>query len=304
MTFKTKRTIKKYFFVYSLLAYSLISFLIFYVYVNFKSILLAFQSIDAVGNTAFAGLENFKQFFNFLSENSNDPTLKIGLINSIKTYFIGLIGQPICLLTSFYIFKQKFFYKAYRFIVMIPQIVSSFVLCLVFFKFVENALPTVMCDIFGLETFPNLLGDPNYTYETTLFYSIWSSLAVTILLFSNAMQAIDNSIIESSRLDGCNYFQELWYIVLPLMMGTVSVGFITGIGGIFTSAGPLVAFWEFAAPPETMNIGYYFTQQVMRNKENPSVYPMLAAMGLVFTFISVPVTLLVKKLFDRFTPEV
>ena len=62
MTFKTKRTIKKYFFVYSLLAYSLISFLIFYVYVNFKSILLAFQSIDAVGNTAFAGLENFKQF--------------------------------------------------------------------------------------------------------------------------------------------------------------------------------------------------------------------------------------------------
>ena len=304
MTFKTKRKIKKYLFVYSLLAYSLISFAIFYVYINFKSILLAFQNVDALGNTTFAYFDNFKKFFAFFSENATDPTIKTGITNSIKTYFIGLIGQPICVLTSFYIFKKKIFYKSYRFIVMIPQIVSSFVLCLVFMKFVENALPSIMGEIFGAERFPNLLGDPRYTYETTLFYSIWSTLAVTILLFSNAMQAIDISIIESSRLDGCNYFQELWYIVLPLIMGTVSVGFITGIGGIFTSAGPLVAFWEFGAPPEVMNIGYYFTQQVMQNKENPTVYPMLAAMGLVFTFISVPVTLLVKKLFDRFTPEV
>ncbi len=304
MTFKTKRKIKKYIFVYSLLAYSLISFLIFYVYINFKSILLAFQHVDVLGNTSFAYFDNFKKFFAFFSENSSDPTIRTAVKNSIKSYLIGLMGPPICVLTSYYIFKQKIFYRTYRFIVMIPQIVSSFVLCLVFFKFVENALPSMMNRFFGIERFPNLLGDPRYTYGTTLFYSIWSTLAVTILLYSNAMQAIDTSIIESARLDGCNYFQELWHIVMPLIMGTVAVGFITGVGGIFTAAGPLVAFWEFAAPPETMNIGYYFTQQVMQNKENPTIYPMLAAMGLVFTFISVPITFLVKKLFDKFTPEV
>ena len=304
MTFRTKRKIKTYMFVYSLLAYSLIKFLIFYVYVNSKSIAMAFQNIDELGNTSFAGLQNFKNFFSFLSESATDPTIKTAIKNSLINYTVGLIAPPICLLVSYYIFKKQPFYRAYRFIVMIPQIVSGFVLCLVFFVFVEDAIPSMMENIFGVEQFPNLLGNAKYTFATTLFYSIWASLAVTILLYTNAMQAIDTSILESARLDGCNYFQELGYIVLPLILGTVAVGFITGVGGIFTAAGPLMAFWEFNAPPETMNLGYYFTQQVMRNKENPVGYPMLAAMGLVFTLISVPLTLLVKKAFDKMTPEV
>ena len=186
---------------------------------------------------------------------------------------------------------------------MIPQIVSSFVLCLVFFKYVEFALPETM-DKIGIANFPNVLNDARYTYGTTLFYSIWSGLAVTILLYSSSMSSIDTSVLESARLDGVGFFQELFYIVIPLIGGTISVGFITGIGGIFTASGPLLAFWEYNAPPETINMGYYFTQQVMRYQDDQLVYPMLAAMGLVFTLISTPLVLLVKKLFDKIVPEV
>ena len=304
MNYRTKRKIKKYLFVYSLLAYSIISFLIFYVFVNAKSIAMAFQEMDEFGNAKFVGLKNIKEFFANLSESATDPTIRTAVKNSLINFVMGYVGLPICVLIAYYIFKKQPFYGVYRFIVMIPQIVSGFVLCLVFFVFVEDATPSIMGRFFGYENFPNLLGDARYTYGTTVFYSIWSGLAFSILLYTNAMQAVEPSILESARLDGCNYFQELWHIILPLMLGTISVGVITGIGAIFTAGGPLLAFWEYNAPPETTNIGYYFTQQVMRNKENPVGYPLLSAMGLVFTAVSLPITLLVKKLFDKITPEV
>lgn len=303
MTQKAKNNLKQNLQVWSILFVPVVfGFFIFYLIPKIDAVLLAFRGYEN-GRLVYVGLENFKNFFAFFSESATDPTIRTALSNSLKNYLIGLIGPPICVFIAYYIFKKMPFAKIYQFIVMIPQIISSFVLCLVFFKYVENALPVLMKNL-GFVNFPNLLNDPSYTYGTTLFYSIWSGLATTILLYSSAMSSIDTSIIESARLDGVGFFQELFYIVIPLIGGTISTGFITSIGGIFTASGPLIAFWEYNAPPETVNLGYYFTQQVMLHQQDQIIYPMLAAMGLVFTLISTPLVLLVKKLFDKIVPEV
>lgn len=303
MTQKAKNNLKQNLQVWSILFVPVVfGFFIFYLIPKIDSILLAFRGYEN-GRLVYVGLENFKNFFAFLSESATDPTIRTALSNSLKNYLIGLIGPPICVFIAYYIFKKMPLAKIYQFIVMIPQIISSFVLCLVFFKYVENALPVLMKNL-GFVNFPNLLNDARYTYGTTLFYSIWSGFATTILLYSSAMSSIDTSIIESARLDGVGFFQELFYIVIPLIGGTISTGFITSIGNIFTASGPLVAFWEYNAPPETVNLGYYFTQQVMLHQQDQIIYPMLAAMGLVFTLISTPLVLLVKKLFDKIVPEV
>ncbi|MBQ6979537.1 MAG: sugar ABC transporter permease [Clostridia bacterium] len=305
MTQKLKNNLKKHLFVYSILIYPLIMFAVFWVGINFNSVIMAFQYYDKMGNvTGFAGFNNFIEFFKNLAAKSADITIRTGVINSIRTFCIGLIGYPISVIVAYCLYKKVLFYKVYRFIVMIPQIVSGFVLTLVFHKFVENALPSIMNVIFNLEDFPNLLGDARYTYGTSLFFSIWSGLAGTILLFTSSLNNIDVSIIESARLDGANFFQEMWFICVPLIGGIIGTGFITNISSLFTAEGPLVAFWEFGAPPEVMNIGYYFTQQVMRNKDNFTGYPMLAAMGLVFTAVTVPLVYLVKGIINKVVPEV
>ena len=304
MTYITKRKLKQNIQVWSILIFPvLFGFGFFYLVPKIDAILLAFRGYDEFGRLHFVGFENFETFFNFMSKSASDPTIRIAMTNSLKNYLVGLIGPPICVFIAYYIFKKLPFGKIYQFIVMIPQIISSFVLCLVFFKYVENALPETMEQL-GFADFPNLLNDARYTYGTTLFYSIWSGFATTILLYCSSMSSIDLSVLESARLDGVGFFQELFYIVIPLIGGTISTGFITGIGGIFTASGPLLAFWEYSAPPETINMGYYFTQQVMLYKDNQITYPMLAAMGLVFTLISTPLVLLVKKLFDKIVPEV
>lgn len=301
----SERTIKKHLFVYSVLIYPLIIFAIFWVGINLNSILMAFQRLDATGKPVdFVWFDNFKRFFELLGRSSSDITIRTALGNSIKNYTIGLIGFPIAFLISYCLYKKVRFYKVYRFVVLIPQVVSGFVLTLVFHKFVENALPSLMQQWFGVKDFPNMLDDPRYTYGTTLFFGIWSGLASTILIFTSSLNSIDRSIIESAQLDGANFFQELWFICLPLIGGIVGTSIITSISGIFTAEGALVAFWEFGCPPEVVNMGYYFTQQVMLNQNNYSVFPMLSAMGLVFSLVTIPLVYLTKWLVNKVVPEV
>lgn len=300
---KIKRKIIYYMQVYSLLLIPLAMFAVFYVYININNFVLAFQSLDNEGNRAFIGLANFQDFFNRLAHPELDPPLRGSIFNGIKLYFIGLIGHPICITIAYYVYKKGPLYKWFRFLVMLPNIITAFILSLVFKKFLENSLPTMMFNIFGIDNFPMLLSDARYTFPTVVFYAIWSSLATGILYMSNAMGAVDVSIVESSHLDGVNYFQELWYIIIPSIWGTISTNIITGVGGMLTASGPLVAFWMYSAPPETWTLGYYMTVRVMNVGDNQTGFPLLSAMGLLMTLFIIPIVYIVKWALNKIYPE-
>ena len=297
----SKKEIRKYAFIISMMIYPAVLFLIFYIGVNLNSFKLAFQKIDLSGVASYNGFNNFKDFFAMLVQ--SDGMVSRSLINSLKMFSINLvICVPLYIIFSFYIYKKFAMSKIFRAIIMVPAIVSSFVICLLFKKFVELALPSVMSAV-GFENFPQLLSDPKYTFGTSLFYMIWISFSTALLVYPNAMNSIDDSIIEAAQIDGVNLFQELWYIVLPLIYPTISTFLITGVAAIFVNQGPLVAFYMYDAPPETYNFSYYMLVEVMRNPNSSHIkYPLLAAMGIVVTLISAPITYLVKVLLDRRDP--
>ena len=129
---------------------------------------------------------------------------------------------------------------------MIPQIISGFIMCLVFKNFIEGAVPEAMKLLFGIEDFTNLLQDEKYTFGTTLFYTIWVSFSTSLIVYPNAMNEIDDGIIEAAKLDGVgNIFQELWYILIPLIFPTISTFLITGLSTIFTNAGSIPTFFMY-----------------------------------------------------------
>ena len=293
-----KKELKKYGFILSVFAYPAILFLIFYVGININSILIAFQKIDLDGTKTFAGLANFKYFIESIKSN---PIVGTSLKNSILIYVINLVVcMPLYLIFSYYIFKKFFGSKVFRLIVMVPSIVSTFIVCLLFKKFVESALPSI-ANMFGVKNFPILLSDPKYTFGTMIFYMIWISFSTSLIVYPNAMDSVDGSIYESARVEGAGLLQEFWYIVLPLIYPTVSTFLITGVAGIFTAEGPLVSFYMYSAPPEVYTFGYYMTCKVMTASNNLD-YPYLAAGGLIITLISAPMTYLVKYLLDKSDP--
>lgn len=301
---RSKRNkLKKNLFVYSLIAYPLILFLIFYVVVNFNSILLAFQTIDGSGKS-FAGLNNFKTFLSEMFDEGN--LLSYSFINSIKMYFINLVVcMPLYVFFSYLLFKKCFLNKTVSFLVMIPSIMSGLVIALIFVNFIGSNGPlTFIMEKTGWNggKWLNLLYDEKYAFGTTLFYMIWLSFATSLIVYPTAMRGINPEVLESAKIDGVsNMFQELWYIILPLIYPTLTTFLITGFAAIFSTSGPLLEFYYTDAPDYVSNMGYYFTKMILVDGTEFS-YPKYAAGGIILTIIVAPLTILLKWALEKFGP--
>lgn len=291
-------------FVYSLIFYPLLLFIIFYVIQNFNSIILAFQRIDGMGKS-FAGFENFRLFIT--EAFSDGAILNYSLRNSLIMYAVSLvICMPLYIIFAYLLFKKCFMNGFIAFVVMIPQIMSSMVTSLIFVQAIgSNGLAPWLFEVLGINDgkWFSLLWDQKSAFSTVITYNIWLSFAMSLIVYPNAMRSINPEILESGQIDGINnMFEEIWYIILPLIYPTLTTFLITGVAAIFTNAGPLMELYYTNAPEYVYTMGYYFTRQILVDGTEFS-YPKYAAGGLILTIISTPITLLVKWALEKYGPS-
>lgn len=287
-----------------LMAYPVIQFCIFYVVVNFNSILLAFKDYN-YGTTGFesAGYQwvGFKQFTKIFTELKANPALSASIGNSLIVYAVTTISMStLTVWFAFYIFKNKFASKFFRIILFLPQVISPLVMAVMFTSVAENVLP----ELLGKSGWkiPPLLSDVNTRFGTALFYSIWASFGTSILLYNGNMAAIDPEVIEAATIDGADGFKEFLYIIFPLVYPTFSTFFVVHIAGIFTNQMSLHTLYGEMASPKIQTFGYYLFVRVAQG--NLKEYPFLSAMGLMMTFIAVPLTLFVRWGMKKIGPSV
>ncbi len=292
---------KKRAFYYILILIPLIQFAIFYLGVNINSILLAFKEYDVyTGEHSVALFENFKQVFVDFAEK---PALTFAFKNSLILYFsTTIIGISLALLFSYYIYKKGALSGLFQVILYMPSIVSSLAFVLIYKYFADLAIPNIFAELFGLEIKP-LLSTSETQFGTILFFCLWTSFGVNIIMYSNAMSGISDSIIEAAQLDGCNAIKEFFYIVIPRIWSTVTVFITVGLATLFTNQMNLFSFYGIYAEPKMWTIGYYLYKEVADPNTKLVDYPYLAAFGLVLTIIAVPVTLGVRTLAERLGPK-
>ena len=303
LTYKTT----SYIFVAAILAFPLALFFIFWVGGNFYSILYAFQKVNYKGEvTGWAGFDNFVDFWNRMT--SEGDNLWWSFYNSFRMYFISLlICMPLYIIFSYLIYKKCIFHNGFRAISMIPQIISGFVISMVFAFFVSpSGAWSKIGPLLGMDgsSSPLFTMENDTAFFTCILYSVWLSFGTNLIVYPNAMNGISPEIIDSSRIDGVStMWQDLRYIILPLIFPTIETFLITGLAGIFTNAGPLVEFYYTSAPTEVYNMGYFYTVPLINDSANPSIYPMLSAGGLMMTAIVAPLTILLRYLLERFGPN-
>ena len=290
-------------FIIGMVIYPLILFAVFYVYVNLNSLFLAFQNIDINGNVTFAGFQNFKTFIVSLI---NDPLTSISFRNSFIIYGVNLvICLPLYILFSYMLFKKCLFNRSMRIVVMLPQIISGTLIGLMFTQVVDIAIPAAVQNITGKDRMISLLKNPDTALWTCIFYMIWVSFSTSLIVYPNAMSGINPEIFEAAQLDGVrNMFQEMKHIILPLIYPTVSTFLITGFAGILTNSGPLSLFWMYDAESEVYNMGYYYFVKIFGQSATYLDYPYLSAGGLLMTAFVAPMTYFIKRILERFEPEV
>lgn len=292
-----KNKLNKNLFIFLMLVFPLAQFAVFYVYLNFNNITLAFKGMRSDFSTYFVGFENFKMVFNGLETHYLVISLKNNLLMFLLTW---IIGMPLNILFGYYLYKKRFGHRFIRIIYMLPSMVSGVVMAMLFMKFIELGLPLMWKEVFKTEL-PNLLRSNDTAFGVQVFYALWLGFATSIIIYSNAMNAIDPEITEAGRIDGTTSFKELIYIVVPMITPTLATYIITGTAGMFTGGGALFIFYGLNGVPENAYLmGYYLFKIAMVG--DLTAYPFASAVSIMLTIITVPITLSVRWIMDKIDP--
>lgn len=283
----------------ALMAIPVVQFCIFYIGVNFNSILLSFQKIDLANQTTTWTFSNFTELFKQMT-GSLDMLYRLRM--SLLTYVLALvIGTPLGLLFSYYIYKKMPATGTFRVLLFLPSIISAIVMVTIYRYFTDSAIPSLLTKLTGNAN-RGLIENEGTRFATIMFYNIWISFGASVLMYSNGMSGINQEIVESAHLDGATGIREFWHITLPLVWPVLSTFLITGIAGIFTDQRNLYSFFGNGTPTELQTYGYYLYRET-QTAASRADYPPLAAMGLMMTVVVVPLTLIVRWALEKFGPK-
>lgn len=304
---KFKNSQKDLIFYIIMMIWPVLQFLVFYILVNFNSILMAFQKLDINGSVTGWTWQYMERAWTNLLGLGDSNTLANAAVRSLQSYGIGLfIGTPLGLFFSYYIYKKLPFASGFRVILFLPSILGGIVMVTMYKFFVGQVLPNVALELFGTEMKGLLdLTTPNNTrFATIMFFNIWSGFGGGVIMYSNAMSGISQELVDSAHLDGAMGIREFVYITLPGIFPTLSTFLITGVAGIFTNQANIFSFYGLGDAGKSIGTyGHVIYVWTKENLNNYSEYSYLSALGLYMTAVAVPLTYLVKWLLEKFGPS-
>lgn len=77
------------------------------------------------------------------------------------------------------------------------------------------------------------LQNPDTALISIIIMSIWKGIGYNMIINLAGLQNIPHSFYEVAQLDGANYAQKTWYIILPMMRPTTFFLLVTGMIGSF-----------------------------------------------------------------------
>lgn len=278
----------------SFLAIPIINFLIFFVYTNISSFFMAFQRPIYDGATEmYFTMENFQKVFNSFFVDA-DGTLRTGLINTVLFYLSGtLIIMPVSILMSYFIYKKIPGYRSFRFIAYLPQIIASSALVIIFKYSLSSGGPlAAIYKVVGREYSNPLIREPG-AIITLLIYNVMFGFGGNLIVYGGAMGSINAEVLEAGELDGCTWFQELIYLIIPMMWATLSTSFILGLAGILGASGPILAFTKGQYGTTTLSFQIYNLVSGVNGYKD--LY-YASAIGITMTVIMFPMVMALKRL--------
>ncbi len=283
---------QEYLFVASLLVVPIIFFLVFWVYVNIDSFVLAFQR-DKGGQTYFT-LENFEAVFNeFLKGGEGEYELLTSLKNTLLFFIVNLVVVlPLSLLMSYFVYKKIAGYKIFRTVTYLPNIIASSALVTLFVYTFKTGGP-----------YHALLGVPRLEYKSPLeqenaifmllLYNVLFGFGGNMVIFGGAMNSISGDVLEAGEIDGCNWFQELIYLIIPMMWPTISTLLILSFSSILSATGPILAMTKGKNDTSTLSFKLYSLATGAEGMSQDT--NLAAAIGMVMTIVVFPIILLIRK---------
>ena len=209
----------------------------------------------------------------------------------LSTVFHALGGLILSIIVEYFIHRKlQAVFRTLFFMPMMMSLVAVGILWTLIYNpliGVINEILQVLGILSGNQTL-DLLGDRSTALLAAFIPALWQWSSFGMVVFSAALQGMSRELLEAASLDGCSKWQQIRYIILPLLRPTIiTVCTINLIGGMkcfdllytMTKGGPGTA---------TQSTTIYIYKEMFTN----SHYGYSAAMSMILFIVTVFVSLL------------
>lgn len=208
-----------------------------------RSVVMAFQETNLVGDATWVGLDNFVWVL-------TDPDLPIAIRNTAYFALLALVfGFPIPLVGAVLmstVKRLKGFYTVLAYLpVVIPPVVS-----VLLWKFFYDGSPTgvfnQLLGWIGLGPFP-WLNDKWWAMPSLVLEATWAAAGATVIIYLAALVGVPGDLYEAAELDGAGIWRKIWHVTLPQLRGVLFITLILQVIAtaqvflepyLFTGGGP------------------------------------------------------------------
>lgn len=199
-------------------------------------IYLSLTDTSLLGGGTFVGIENYLRAF-------KDAAFWRALGFTVRyTVFITPIlmglGFALALLTS----PNTPLRQVTRGVVFLPVVIglgSSSLLWFWLFDQQVGQFNQIMVDLGFFEERAVWFTKADMALTAVILSVTWKVIGFGMLLFVAGIQSIPGEVNEAAHIDGANYLQRVWYIILPLSMRTILLTTLISV------IGSLLAFEQF-----------------------------------------------------------
>lgn len=214
---------------YAFIAVALVVFAMFTAYPVVSAFIISLQKYKPLGST-FIGLENYKNTFN---DQLFWKAMRNTIVYTILTVPVNLI---LSLVTAIMILplrkKTQSFFKAIYYLPVVASGVALSVVWLWIYDPLEGGILNQLIRLFGI-TNQNWLGASSTAMFSLVLMSWLSSHGTSIIIYLAGLLGIDDTYYEAAELDGANFLQKLWHIVIPCLKPATLFLLVTGVIGSF-----------------------------------------------------------------------
>lgn len=193
----------------------------FLVYPIVKMVMDSFFDFDIYANEKlFVGFDNYIKAF-------TDESFLIPLKNTLIYVAVAVIFETIIGMALALVLVQDFpGSKLVRSLMLAPLMVSPLISGLTWrlmfnsnFGIINQILRNLGI-LHGTDTI-TWLADKKLALSAAIVADIWLTVPFMMLMFLAGLQSIDETILEAAKLDGVNFFQNLFYIKFPVIMPVI-----------------------------------------------------------------------------------
>ena len=200
------------------LSMTLPAFIFFVIFIGIsitRTLLLSFQSWDAIGPATWVGISNYVNFFG--DKVFSHALLVTLLLTAVLTVLLSTIPMLIAVLFNM---KWGIFGTTYRTMMFMPSIISMVITAALWRMILDpnlGIINSLLGNVGLVNLQQNWLGDEHFVLYSILLVTIWQGLGLYVVIFYAGLQGVDLNLYEAAAIDGANGWQQFVNVTVPMM---------------------------------------------------------------------------------------